>query len=81
MGTSTSGHGRFSQYSKQALRNPWVIGWIAMVVLVLIINMFMISQAVITAPGLVNDQYYDKGKNYHKTVARRQQVESLGWDI
>lgn len=70
-----------SQSNKQAWRNPWVIGWLAMVALVFAINAFMISQAVTTAPGLVNEQYYDKGKNYHETIAKRDQVASLGWNV
>ncbi|GAB6039723.1 FixH family protein [Endothiovibrio diazotrophicus] len=70
-----------SQSSKRAWRNPWVLGWIAMVALVFSINAFMVSQAFVTSPGLVNEQYYDKGENYHQTIAKRQLVASLGWDV
>ena len=70
-----------SQSNKSAWRNPWVLGWIAMVVLVFAINAFMVGQAFTTAPGLVNEQYYERGENYHETVARRQQVEALGWEV
>ena len=70
-----------SQSNKQAWRNPWVIGWIAMVALVFVINAFMVGQAFTTSPGLVNEQYYDKGKNYHETIAKRDQVAALGWNV
>lgn len=70
-----------SQSNKQWWRNPWVLGWLAMVALVFAINAYMVGQAVISSPGLVNDEYYDKGKNYRQTLDRREQVAALGWNV
>jgi len=70
-----------SQHNKQAFRNPWVLGWIAMVLAVFAINAYMVTQAYLTSPGLVNDQYYDKGKNYNETLVKRRAVAALGWKV
>jgi len=70
-----------SQSSKQWWRNPWVLGWLAMVTLVFVINAFMVTQAFVSSPGLVNDEYYDKGKNYRQIIAKREQVAALGWNV
>ena len=70
-----------SQSNKQWWRNPWVLGWLAMVALVFAVNAFMVGQAFISSPGLVNEQYYDKGTNYHETIEKREQVAALGWNV
>lgn len=64
-----------------ALKSPWVWGWIGMIVLVLMANVTMIYFARSTSPGLVVDDYYEKGKNYDKTLEDRQQEKRLGWKI
>lgn len=71
-----------SQSSKRALRNPWVLGWLALVVVVLAVNIFMISMAFITNPGLVSKDYYEKGRSYERTVQQRIAMRTaLGWDL
>lgn len=69
-----------SQSNKRALRNPWVLSWIALVVIVLGVNIAMITLAVTTNPGLVDKDYYEKGRNFennvHKQIAAR---NALGW--
>ena len=70
-----------SQSNKNALRNPWVLGWLGMVALVFAINAFMVGQAYVSSPGLVNEQYYDKGKNYRQTLDKREEVAALGWNV
>jgi len=72
----------FSQSNSRALRNPWVLGWIALVVIVLSVNIAMISMAFLSNPGLVVDDYYERGKDYEKTVnARIAAREALGWNL
>ncbi len=70
----------FSQSDKRAFRNPWVIGWIALVVVVLAVNITMIVLAFTTSPGLVDKNYYENGRdferNVHKQIAAR---NALGW--
>ncbi|MCW8957281.1 MAG: FixH family protein, partial [Gammaproteobacteria bacterium] len=71
---------RISQDNPHAWRNPWVLGWIALVVIVLVVNIAMISLAFITNPGLVTEDYYEKGidheENFNKRMAAR---SALGW--
>lgn len=75
-------HHGVSQSSKRALRNPWVLGWLALVAVVLGVNIFMISLAFITNPGLVSEDYYEKGRSYERTVQQRAATRSaLGWDL
>lgn len=76
----TTNAGSFSQANNRAFRNPWVIGWIALVIIVLVVNITMISLAVTTNPGLVDKDYYEKGRaferNAQKQIAAR---NALGW--
>ncbi|QGU33569.1 FixH family protein [Thermochromatium tepidum] len=63
-----------------ALRNPWVLGWIGLVALVLGVNLVMVYLAFATNPGLVNADYYERGRNYERTVLTRQ-ARDPGWLI
>ena len=55
----TTNAGTISQSNNRAFRNPWVIAWIALVVIVLAVNIAMITLAVTTNPGLVDKDYYE----------------------
>ncbi len=66
--------------NNSALRNPWVIGWLGMILVVLTANVVMITIAYKTSPGLVAEDYYDRGKNYDKTVAKRVAEKALNWN-
>ncbi len=55
-----------------ALRNPWIIAWIGLVVAVLAVNLVMVYFAISTNPGLVNADYYERGQDYEKTLVSRQ---------
>lgn len=71
-----------SQSNKRAFRNPWVIGWTAMVVIVLGANIGMITMAVVTNPGLVNEDYYEQGKEFERNIVSRQQERAaIGWEM
>jgi nitrogen fixation protein FixH len=72
----------FSQSNSRAMRNPWVVGWIALVVIVLSVNIVMISLAFLTNPGLVVEDYYERGQDYEKTINSRIAARNaLGWDL
>ena len=72
---------KISQSNPRAWRNPWVIGWIALVTVVLIVNIVMISIAFITSPGLVSENYYERGQHYEKTLASKKAArDALGWN-
>ena len=57
---------------KSAWRSPWVIAWVAMVVIFFSMNMIMIYLAVDNNPGLVVDDFYDRGQDYEKNMLKRQ---------
>lgn len=70
-----------TEIDSSALKSPWVWGWIGMIVIVLLANITMIHFARSTSPGLVVDDYYEKGKNYDDTLKERQREKELGWQI
>jgi len=63
-----------------AWRSPWVIGWILLVAVVFGVNLVMVYLAVATSPGLVVDDYYDRGQNYERTLVSRLAREP-GWTM
>lgn len=72
----------FSQSSKRAFRNPWVLGWLGAIILVLGVNVTMITIAVLTNPGLVVEDYYEQGRDWEKTINSQLAARnSLGWQV
>ncbi len=73
---------RFSQKSKKAFRNPWVLGWIGGILLVLGVNAAFIVTAIMTNPGLVDKNYYEKGKVQEQNFITQREVRNrLGWQM
>lgn len=71
-----------SQSNRRALRNPWVLGWLAMVLIVLGMNAAMVVLAVVTNPGLVVDDYYERGRDFERNILSRHVARSaLGWQM
>ncbi len=69
-----------SQDNPKALKNPWVLGWIALVVVVLAVNIGFISLAFITNPGLVEKDYYEKSQDFEENLVKyRKARTALGW--
>ncbi len=69
-----------SQDNPKALRNPWVLGWLALVVVVLAVNIGFISLAFITNPGLVDKNYYEKSQDFEENLVKYREARSaLGW--
>ena len=64
-----------------ALKSPWVLGWLAMVAVIITANVVMMTFAYKTSPGLVVEDYYEKGKNYNKSLEKISAQEALGWDV
>lgn len=62
-------------------KNPFVIAWLAILTIVLAVNFFMVSMAIVTNPGLVIDDFYEKGKNMDAILAERKRMEELGWKL
>ncbi len=71
---------RFSQHNKEAFRNPWILGWIGGIILVLSVNAAFIVTAFVTNPGLVEKNYYEKGQDQEQNfVSQRQARNRLDW--
>jgi nitrogen fixation protein FixH len=65
---------------KSAWRSPWVIAWIVMVVVFLTMNIIMIYFAVENNPGLVVEDFYQRGQDYEKNMLKRQ-ARNPGWQM
>ncbi|MCU7845563.1 MAG: FixH family protein [Candidatus Thiodiazotropha sp. (ex Monitilora ramsayi)] len=65
---------------KSAWRSPWVIGWVLMVVIFFTMNMIMIYLAQDKNPGLVVEDFYDRGQDYEKNMLKRQ-ARNPGWQM
>jgi len=66
--------------SGSAWRSPWVIGWLALLGVVLAVNAVMIFLAFATNPGLVRADYYEGGREVERTIASRLE-EGPGWTM
>lgn len=64
-----------------AWKNPLVIFWVGIILTVLMVNFFMVSMAVVTNPGLVIDDFYERGKNHAAVLAERKEMEKMGWQL
>lgn len=73
---------KISQSSRDWNRNPWVLGWIGLIGVVLIVNVAMIIIAVVSSPGLVVQDYYEQGRAFEKHALERIAARnSIHWDI
>ncbi len=63
-----------------AWKSPWIIGWVLLVVTVLAVNIFMITLAFKTSPGLVNADFYERGQDYEKTLFTKR-ANDPGWHM
>jgi len=66
--------------TNSAWRSPWFIGWVGLIVVVLGVNVTMIVLAFVTNPGLVIDDYYERGRDVERTLATRR-AEAPGWTM
>ena len=71
-----------SQDNKHAMRNPWVLGWLGLLITVVAVNVAFIITAFKTSPGLVEENYYEKGRDVEEHFHKRMEARNrLGWDI
>lgn len=67
---------------ESAWQNPWVWLLAGIMATTLLVNGTLITIAFMTPPGLVVDDYYDKGKAYLYTQAKeKEDAARLGWDL
>jgi nitrogen fixation protein FixH len=78
--TITNIRQRYSQSNHQAIRNPWFIAIIGVITIFLLVNIIFVVFAVTSNPGLVVDDYYEKGREYEKNVITRlNALSELKW--
>jgi nitrogen fixation protein FixH len=63
-----------------AWKSPWVIGWVALVLVVLGVNITMVYLAMRTSPGLVVEDYYERGQDYEKNMFSKR-AQDPGWHM
>ena len=68
-----------SQKNKQALKNPWVLGFILFFCTFVTANIIFIYLAFSTPPNLVKKDFYERGERYEETRKLIDQEKSLGW--
>lgn len=61
---------RYSQSNPQALRNPWILAWLGTVVVFLTVNAVFVTFAITTNPGLVDEDYFEKGRDYEQNISK-----------
>lgn len=72
---------KLSQSSPDGKRNPWVVGWIGMVAVVVLVNIGMVTTAFITRPALVDEDYYETGRKYEQNAIKMLVARNeLGWE-
>lgn len=52
-------------------KSPWVIGWLLLVLTVMAVNAFMIIQSINDFPGLVVDDFYERGQDYEENIHKK----------
>ncbi len=58
--------------SNKAVNNPWFWTWIILILIVLSVNGVMVYFAFTSNPGLVTNDYYERGQNYEQNMLQRQ---------
>lgn len=66
--------------SQSALSSPWVRGWIALFLVFVSANVVFIYLALTNNPGLVVEDYYQRGQDYEKHMLTRL-ANAPGWQM
>lgn len=59
-------------------RSPWVRAWLSMLVIFFLANAVMIYLAVDRNPGLVVEDFYERGQDYEENMLKRKAADP-GW--
>ncbi|OIO70591.1 MAG: hypothetical protein AUJ57_08255 [Zetaproteobacteria bacterium CG1_02_53_45] len=62
-----------ASHLKEDFKNPWFLGILALVGVALAGTIWMAVVAGQTSPGLVSEDYYEKGKNYFHETPKAEQ--------
>lgn len=67
---------------ESAFKNPWVWLLIGIMGTAIVVNIILIALAFLSPPGLVVENYYEKGKAYFYDQAQaKADQERLGWQM
>lgn len=69
-----------SQKNSEALKNPWVLGMLAFLMIFLTANAIFIYLAFSSPPNLVVKDFYERGERYEETQKRIEREKALGWN-
>jgi nitrogen fixation protein FixH len=69
-----------TEKKSSAWQSPWVIAWVAMVAIFFTMNAIMVYLAITKNPGLVVDNFYERGQDYEKNMLKRQ-ARDPGWKM
>ncbi len=76
-----AGQKKYSQFNKEAMRNPWVLGWLGLLATFVLMNFVFIGIAFYSGPGLVTEDYYEQGRNYEDNVVKMIEARNnLRWE-
>jgi nitrogen fixation protein FixH len=67
-------------HSNSPWRSPWVLSWIGLILVVLAVNLAFVYLAISSNPGLVSDDFYDRGQHYEQSLASRL-ARDPGWTL
>lgn len=66
--------------SQSPWRSPLVLGWLALLLVFFVVNGIFIYLAQTRNPGLVVDNYYERGQDYEKNMLKRLAADP-GWQL
>ncbi len=52
-------------------KSPWLLGWLFLLLTVMSVNAYMIMQSINDFPGLVVDDFYERGQDYEENIATK----------
>lgn len=65
---------------QSAWRSPWVLGWVGLLVVFVMANAVMIYLAETGKPGLVVDDYYERGQHFERNMLKKRAAHP-GWKM
>ncbi len=65
---------------QSAWRSPWIVGWASLLVLFFVFSGVRVYLAVTTNPGLVDENYYERGEALSRDL-RKRAARNPGWNM
>jgi nitrogen fixation protein FixH len=66
--------------SQSPWRSPLILGWTALLLVFFVVNGVFIYLALTHNPGLVVENYYERGQDYEKNMLKRRAADP-GWQL